>query len=105
METLAVYYLSLLPGLRDAARACGYALAVHGSMDRDFDLVAVPWTDDASSAEELVEAVCTAVDGHFRARTDGGPWPREKPHGRRAWAIRLSGTAYIDLSVMPRTES
>ena len=29
--------------LCDVAREMGYALALHGSMNRDMDLIAVPW--------------------------------------------------------------
>jgi len=32
-------------------RDCGYAIAPHGSLARDLDVIAVPWTEDAVSAE------------------------------------------------------
>jgi hypothetical protein len=37
----------LLPALREVARRFGYALAVHGSLEWDIDLVAVPWCENA----------------------------------------------------------
>jgi hypothetical protein len=91
-----VFYLWTLPGLVEVARSCGYALAVHGSMKRDLDLVAIPWTDRAVSAEQLVEALRSQAGG---AVPNG---PTEKPHGRRAWSILLGGGPYLDVSVMPR---
>lgn len=39
-----------LPDFRliwEVARGCGYAIGLHGSMKRDVDLIAVPWTDEA----------------------------------------------------------
>lgn len=98
-------YMRLLVLLRPLARAHGYALALHGSMERDLDLIAVPWIVEADSAEVLVETVRGAVNGYI---TDGIDVPTLKPHGRRAWAIRPlddnpAGDLYIDLSVMPRS--
>lgn len=96
----------LIEPLRAVARAHGYALAVHGSLARDIDVVAIPWTAEAVEAEALVAALAAEVErvnGHvyFRGRD---PNPTEKPHGRRAWSIHLGGGPYIDLSVMPRLD-
>ena len=41
----AVYAAALYPDLAEIAREHGYALAVHGSLARDFDLIAVPWRE------------------------------------------------------------
>lgn len=99
--SIAIYYLGLLPAIREAARSCGYAIAVHGSMTRDFDLIAAPWVEVASGAEQLIEAITKAVHGHVVPRSDGGEWPREKPHFRKCWSIQLGAGAYLDVSVMP----
>jgi hypothetical protein len=39
----AASYALLYPHLVELVRPLGYALALHGSMNRDFDMVAVPW--------------------------------------------------------------
>lgn len=103
MESIAIYYLSILPAIRKAARRHGYAVGMHGSLSRDFDLIAVPWQDIVSPPDVLVVAICDAVCGQVSARGDGGTWPREKPHGRMAWSIQIGGGAYLDLSVIPPT--
>lgn len=91
----------LLPIIRLVAREYGYAIAVHGSVKRDIDLVAIPWIDDAQSAEELIEAIENKI-GWFHVSQDS---PMAKPHGRKAWSIVTHGArTYIDLSVMPRKE-
>ena len=36
--------------IRKLAREVGYAVCVHGSLKRDFDLIAVPWTPRTESA-------------------------------------------------------
>lgn len=110
-DALPLGYVSLLPALIRVAKAKGYALAVHGSMRRDLDLVAVPWTDEAAPAVEVAEAIIRASGGFLSERPakevhpEGWPGtrdPAQKPHGRLAWSIHLGGGPYIDLSVMPR---
>lgn len=79
------------------ARKLGYSIGLHGSMKRDCDLIAAPWTVTAGSDEYLVEALCTCLN----ARVVGEP--EDKPHGRRAWSLQVDGhVKTIDLSVMPR---
>jgi hypothetical protein len=107
----AAAFAWMVPHLTKVARFYGYALGLHGSMERDLDLIAVPWTDGAAPAETLVEAIREAVDGFIRndPPTEGNKYdyqtrsPATKPHGRRAWSIYFSGRRfYIDLSVIPR---
>lgn len=96
MMSIAPVCAQLYQYLCAEAKVGGYALAVHGSMSRDMDLIAVPWTDEAESGKELLQRICQAVG------CDAVEGPYVKPHGRKAWAILLGGDAYIDLSVMPR---
>jgi hypothetical protein len=93
-----VYAAAVYPEWAKIARQHGYALAVHGSLQRDFDLIAVPWVDEVSSPEVLVEALI-----HKRsARVIGGP-PSDKPHGRMAYTLSIGyGECAVDLSFMPR---
>lgn len=91
----------MLPKLRVAAFKLGYTLALHGSMARDFDLIAVPWIEKAADAEAVAEAILLACDGYVVEQREGRD-PTLKPHGRKAWSIHLAGHWYIDLSVMPK---
>lgn len=93
--------LDILAMVRTVARRNGYAIAVHGSLSRDVDLVAVPWVDVTSSAEELVREIVEA--GRWLL---ADPQPEQRPHGRLAWAIRWPASmtpGYLDLSIMPST--
>lgn len=95
-----------LPGMQLAARGCGYALAVHGSLSRDIDLIAVPWTNNADKPELLVQRLCGALSALVGRAINlrGDDWT-EKPHGRRALTIILPGNCpEIDLSIMPLVE-
>ena len=114
-------YVALIPTFQEAAREVGYALAVHGSLGRDLDLVAVPWTEEAVSAEELILRLLSAgffQQAHLNPHTDppegqqpdpskgNGSAPALRPHGRKAWSIHFHGhngrALYLDVSVMPR---
>ena len=108
--SMALVYAAIVPIVQSVARRLGYAVAVHGSMARDLDLLAAPWTDDAVSAEELAAAVRDALYCEY---FEGMEQPKQKPHGRLAWSMRFVdksgliehvGGPYIDLSVMPRYE-
>jgi hypothetical protein len=106
----AACYASLYPALVTEAKSHGYALAIHGSMTRDFDLIAVPWTEDAGEPADLIRALKTLCGGVF-CRTDMDEFyqngnPHSKPHGRTAYSIHLTEEGcfgpYLDISVMPR---
>ena len=108
----AVYYAPLA----EVARSCGYALAIHGTMARDCDLIAVPWTDEAVSPRELVEKLKTVAgacyghpeDDHLFLSLQKGTY-NVKPHGRRAVSLHLTDRGmdgpYFDVSIMPRQDA
>jgi len=96
-------FAAIIGPIRMAAHELGYAIAVHGSLRRDIDLVAIPWTKDAASKEALLSALCDRVGGI--PEPDG--W-RPRPHGRFAHIVRVPGQnpqTYIDLSVMDVRQS
>jgi hypothetical protein len=112
----AATYAALLPDIVKAGRDCGYAIAPHGSMARDFDLIAVPWTNEATSAEQVIMRIMSVTGATMREqgrKRDDGEWETvrgdvgtDKPHGRRAWSLFLGNSGmYLDVSVMPRIES
>lgn len=123
--SIAPFYGCLYPGLCEIAQKHGYNLALHGSMARDLDLIAIPWVEEASDPETLVKTLkdhisavlypellkrhcadwqTTPTDEHIHQMVMGqnGYDPKDKPHGRRAWSLHLDFGCYIDLSVMPR---
>lgn len=91
-------YCALYPELAKVAREHGYALAIHGSLVRDFDLIAVPWVECPAEPEALVGAFTSRFALH---RMDKAPMA--KPHGRVAYTISVGfGECAIDLSFTPR---
>ena len=113
------HYERLIGPLRETARDHGYALAVHGSLVRDIDLIACAWVDTAAPAPVLAKALLATVAVHnggvarWSWRADRDPeytlagCPGSKPHGRLCWVINLTRGAgpYIDLSVFPARDT
>lgn len=83
------------PYLAEICRSHGYALSVHGSLARDFDLVAIPWAETVSPPQEVLDSIC----GKFSVRVIGEPG--EKQHGRVAYTLAWLGEAFMDFSFMP----
>lgn len=91
-------YCALYPQLAEITRKHGYALAVHGSMARDFDLVCIPWIASPSEPGDVVREIETT----FATRCVGGP-PDTRAHGREVWTLSIGfGECFMDLSFMPR---
>jgi hypothetical protein len=131
--THAPFFACLYAALCETARRHGYALAIHGTVTTDCDLIAVPWTNSASDGETLMQALMQhigAVDYRGLLKRECGSWanadeidqmvrgerersgePRGsldcalKPHGRKAWNLYMEHGCKVDLSVMPRINS
>jgi|SRR6185437_1889188 len=97
-------YNELINPIRAVAKKFGYAVGLHGSLARDIDLIAVPWTEDAVEAELLAIGIQNIVKAFNKNSWTKiiRPQENEKPHGRQCWSIFVTGSTYIDLSVMPR---
>lgn len=92
----APMYVAMYPGLATITRKHGYALAVHGTLGRDMDLICVPWVEYPSEPQAVVDA----ITNEFAVRQIGEP--EKKEHGRHAWTISIGfGECFIDLSFMP----
>lgn len=97
----------LYDALVATAQDNGYALALHGSMNRDLDLIAVAWTNNACDLKTFMQAIDETMSKYqlapFRGKkTDLNQKGKKKPHGRVAYSIHLGGEPYVDISIMPR---
>jgi hypothetical protein len=89
--------LDALAAIRATARGYWYTIAVHGSLSRDIDLIAVPWVQIPGATPAELVAACVEALG-VPCLVDG---PEEKFHRRQAWSIRVpKHNWYIDLSVI-----
>ena len=103
----AVYFLAL----KEIAKEHGYNLVIHGSLNRDLDLIAIPWVDSPKSELELVTAFSEYVNGRGL-----NSWEHQLigrlPGGRNNYVININRGEfdkedpidpqyYIDISITP----
>ena len=85
VDEMQAFFRSRLPAIREAAREHGYAIGVHGSERRDFDLIAVPWVEHHSTPDDLARAVMEAACGFKMVAHN---WA-QKPNGRIAVSLPI----------------
>lgn len=100
--------------LKEIAFKYGYNLVLHGSLNRDMDLIAIPWQEILGSVDEMISEFCDFVGGELNDDCTATTF-----HGRKHYVIdiyrggykqgsgfsRLTYTkdpeTYIDISVTP----
>lgn len=89
----APVYAAMYSELSEFFRSRGYALAIHGSLIKDFDLIAVPWVPFPKNHKQLL----TELEKEFALKVlSPGTL---KPCNRIAYSIVIShGECAIDLS-------
>ncbi|MEA5111691.1 hypothetical protein SDC9_17671 [bioreactor metagenome] len=102
----------------------GYNIVLHGSMNRDLDLIAIPWEEIIGDKEQMINDISESIGGNILMQNRSvdnieGDRFGIKPHGRivyiininRDFEIKFNGMVskikeyadpqyYIDLSVM-----
>lgn len=110
----AIYY----EGLKEIAQDFGYNLLIHGSMNRDLDLVAVPWVDDPKPVDDLIKEFQLHLTGKTLVGPNGNVPFSILPGGRMSYVIDLNRgdkfgewvrfedrQYYLDISVTPLISS
>ncbi len=91
------YAAAMYPELAQIARSHGYALAVHGSLARDLDLIAIPWTENAGDPQDIINDILAKYAVNLIGEIG------HKPHGRTAYTLSVGwGHCAIDLQFMPK---
>ena len=91
----------------------GWCILAHGSMERDLDILATPWTDEACTTQELVEIIRLTFAEFVKGKCYKSAVCVKKPFGRKAYNLYaltneedliVSCTAgafpFIDLSII-----
>ena len=103
--------------LKEIAKQYGYNLVLHGSLNRDLDLIAIPWSDDMRSEQDMIMEFQSYLTGHIIVMPQGGVHYTILPGGRHSYIIDLNRgnrkgewfryddeQYYLDISVIqPRT--
>ena len=107
------FYSYCLEPMKIIAKEFGYNLLVHGSLNRDMDLIAVPWSDTPKDELNLIKALDMYLrDVYMETKDDY--MHSVLPGGRNAYVINLNRASkwnnfndaeyYFDISVTPLGE-
>lgn len=116
--SLYAFYFEML---KEIAMQYGYNLVLHGSMNRDLDLIAIPWQEKIGDKSEMLNRFAETLGGfilHESEETRNNF--RDTYHGRECWIININRTIkakvqgmitefeeysdpqyYIDISILP----
>lgn len=92
----APVYAAMYPELAEITRLHGYALAIHGSLQRDFDLIAIPWVLYPDTPENVISAITKKFDIKVIGE------PKQMLHNRICYSVSVGwGECFLDFSFMP----
>ena len=107
------FYAHCFEGLMSIAKEMGYNLVLHGSMNRDLDLVAIPWINEPKGHIELLDAFCKYLGVPVSSTENGrdGYMFSILGGGRSSYIINLNRGGrfngyideqyYLDISITP----
>jgi len=96
----AAFYASLWPDLRQAALDCGWALGLHGSLANDMDIMAMPWTEEAIPAFEMILKLKKCFSD---TKIDVSETPM--PNNRTVYTLSIWADFYLDINIIQRQPS
>ncbi len=77
--------------LKDIAKEYGYNLVLHGSMQRDLDLIAIPWIDNPRNEQDMIDDFQEYLTGKkSHRRPNGEIYFSTLPGNRHAYTIELN---------------
>ena len=98
------FYAAIYEDIRKCAIAYGWAVALHGSLSSDMDIMAMPWTECAASFEKLVQKIVALFSENSMSELYTIAY-NEKSFGRIVATIPIWEDFYLDISTMKRWEN
>lgn len=92
----AVFYAAMWNDLRQAALSKGWALALHGSLANDMDIMAMAWVEGASSPLEMVSELRRCFTHPKEIQIS----ECEMPNNRKVFTLSIWADFYLDINVI-----
>lgn len=92
----AVFYAAMWNDFRQSALDKGWALALHGSLANDMDIMAMPWTEEASHPLDMILAIKKCFDKPEEIKLS----TCEMPNNRRVYTISIWSDFYLDINII-----
>ena len=96
----AALYAAIWKDILNVGFDCGWALALHGSLSRDMDILAMPWVENATDADTLINTIIEKCFEDNIISQYGKKIVTNKPHGRKCYLIPIYEDIYLDISIM-----
>lgn len=92
----AVFYAAMWEDFRKAALDCGWALALHGSLANDMDIMAMPWTENAVHPLEMILEIKKCFDTPKLITVT----ETDMPNNRMVYTLSIWSDFYLDINVI-----
>ena len=92
----AVFYAAMWEDFRGAALDKGWALALHGSLASDMDIMAMPWTKDAVQPLEMILALKQCFDEPNCLNLI----ETSMPNNRMVYTLAIWADFYLDINII-----
>ena len=96
----AVFYACMWNDFRQSALDKGWALALHGSLANDMDIMAMPWVKDASPVLEMILALKKCFDKPSEIHIS----ITDMPNNRKVYTISIWADFYLDINIIKTQE-
>lgn len=117
MHVKPAMYALFYEHLKKIAQDLGYNLVLHGSLDRDMDLIAIPWRDTVAEEKDLIEDFEIYLTGRSTRNPDETRDFSTLPGGRHVYIIEFNRgdkrgewnrfedeQYYLDISITPKVD-
>ena len=91
----AAFYAMCWEDMRKIAHENGWAIALHGSLNMDLDIMAMPWEEDCKSADDFIKSLANLFETPFPILKY-----RVKPHQRISYNLVIYGNFSIDIQMI-----
>jgi hypothetical protein len=84
------FYTFVYGELKEIATKFGYNLVLHGSLSRDLDLIAIPWSIKLGDVDTMIQEFSDLIGGQIMIQSE-----EQKhcfPHGRLSYVININRT-------------
>lgn len=99
----AAFYACVWPELKNIATGLGWALGLHGSLNSDMDLMAMPWTNESAPVKVLINAISDCFTNNEKVKRDNSIPFIDKPNGRVVYTIHIHADFYLDINIINPT--
>ena len=92
----AIFYAAMWDDFRQAAMSKGWALGLHGSLASDMDIMAMPWTKEASPPLEMILALkkCFCKPKEIQLSVT------DAHNNRKVYTLSIWADFYLDINII-----